>query len=428
MKKAYIISIGNELLIGDTVNTNAARIGRFLTEWGFNVDQVFTIPDRYDLIRQRLSESLRLAELTIITGGLGPTHDDITKKAVADLLEVEMTEDEDVLNHIKEIFAKRNFTFSKLNAEQALVPNGCSVLFNNKGTAPGLWFGSDGHFAAVLPGVPHEMNFLLEKRVEPKVKEHFPDQEVWATHYLKTAGVPESTLSELIGDLNQYLNNGLGVAFLPGAAGVTIRISASAETMNGAEEKLTILKEKLYESAGNLIWGEGRDLKLAEVVGELLAEKNLKIAAAESCTGGLLSSTITDIPGSSRYMEGGVVAYSNSVKVNQLGVNETHLKKYGAVSAQVAIQMAAGVARHFNADIGVSTTGIAGPSGGTPEKPVGTVWMGFRIGESRFALKAVLSNDRLLNKERTVTIVLETIRRNLLGLEDFPYSLKPVTL
>lgn len=428
MRTACIISIGNELLIGDTVNTNASRIGAMLTQWGFRVEQVFTIPDDYELIKARLEEAMAHADLTITTGGLGPTHDDITKKVVADLLGGNMVEDKKVLDHIKDIFKRRNFTFSRSNAEQALIPEGCEVLFNNKGTAPGLWFRHKGNAAAILPGVPHEMTFLMEKRVMEKTEEEFPGQDVWATRYFKTSGVPESTLSEQIGDLDYYLNNGISAAFLPGAAGVTIRISASSHDKLTAEQKLDKLQSKLYEQAGDLIWGEGRDLELADVLGELMAKKNITLAAAESCTGGLLSSRITDIPGSSRYMKGGIVAYANDIKVSRLGVNEAHLEKFGAVSAQVAIQMAAGVSRHFNADIGVSTTGIAGPGGGTPDKPVGTVWMGFRIGDERFALKAVLTNDRLLNKERTVTIVLETVRRRLLGLDGYPYNLKPVTL
>ena len=428
MRKACIISIGNELLIGDTVNTNASKIGAMLTEWGFRVEQVQTIPDNYRMIRECLGSALGSADLTITTGGLGPTHDDITKKAVADLLGVSMIEDEKVLGYIKRIFERRNFTFSRSNAEQALIPEGCEVLFNNKGTAPGLWFRYQGNAAAILPGVPHEMIYLMENRVKEKSETEFPDQDVWATRYLKTSGVPESTLSEQIGDLKEYLSEDVSAAFLPGAAGVTIRISATASSIDKAEKRLDVLQAKLYEQAGDLIWGEGKDLHLAEVVGELLADKKLTLAAAESCTGGLLSSTITDIPGSSRYMKGGIIAYANDVKVRQLGVNESHLEKHGAVSAQVAIQMAAGVARHLDADIGVSTTGIAGPGGGTPEKPVGTVWMGFKMGDARFALKAVLTDDRLLNKQRTVTIVLETIRRSLLGLDGYPYQLKPVTL
>jgi nicotinamide-nucleotide amidase len=425
MKNAHIISIGNELLIGDTINTNASWIGTFLTEMGFYVEQVFTIPDSYELIQNRIDESLQTADITIVTGGLGPTHDDITKKAVADLFGVEMTQDESVFMHVKSLFEKRNFTFSKSNADQALIPVGARVLFNNKGTAPGMWISREKSHLAILPGVPYEMKFLMENRVKPEIEEHFPGLDSWATQYFKTAGVPESTLSDLIGNLEKFEKNGVAVAYLPSAAGVTIRISSSGREKRTAEDKLIQLREMLYEKVGDLIYGEGKNLTLPEVVGELLAERKLTISAAESCTGGHLANSLTDIPGSSRYLHGGVVAYADQIKVNHLGVLENELQGYGAVSKSVALQMAKAVAVNFKTDIGVSTTGIAGPSGGTEEKPVGTVWMGFSINDNHFALKAVFTNDRLINKERTVMVVLETIRRQLKGIDGFPYQLKP---
>ncbi len=425
MKNAHIISIGNELLIGDTINTNASWIGTFLTELGFYVEQVFTIPDSYKLIQSRINESLETAAITIVTGGLGPTHDDITKKAVADLFGVEMMQDERVLMHIKSLFEKRNFTFSKSNADQALIPVGANVLFNNKGTAPGMWMSKGKNYLAMLPGVPYEMKFLMENRVKPKVEELFPGLDSWATQYFKTAGVPESTLSDQIGNLDEFEENGVAVAYLPSAAGVTIRISSSGREKRAAEGKLVQLRQTLYEKAGGLIYGEGKNLTLPEVVGELLAERNLTIAVAESCTGGHLANSLTDIPGSSRYLHGGVVAYADQVKRSHLGVLENELKGYGAVSKSVALQMAKAAAENFETDIGVSTTGIAGPTGGTEEKPVGTVWMGFWMNGNHFALKAVFTNDRLINKERTVMVVLETIRRQLKGIDGFPYQLKP---
>lgn len=425
MKKAHIISIGNELLIGDTVNTNASWIGSALTEMGFYVEQVFTIPDNYSIIQERIDSSLRTANLTIVTGGLGPTHDDITKKAVAELFDVHMVENEEVLNHIKSIFEKRNITFSQSNQEQSHVPANCEILFNSKGTAPGMWFNRDNNFMAVLPGVPFEMRFLMENKVRQKVKEVFPGQDVWATRYFKTAGVPESTLSDKIGNLERFENNGVSVAFLPSAAGVVIRISSSGPEKRAAEEKLIQLRDMIYEKAGDVIYGEGKNVTLSEVVGEILTEKGLMISVAESCTGGLLANNFTDNPGSSRYFQGGVIAYANEIKMSHLGVASSDLEGYGAVSKSVALQMARVVAEKFGTDIGVSTTGIAGPGGGTKEKPVGTVWVGFKIKDKHFAMKAVFSNDRLINKERTVMVVLETVRRQLLGIDGFPYQLKP---
>ncbi|MEX0994093.1 MAG: competence/damage-inducible protein A [Balneolaceae bacterium] len=424
--KAHIISIGNELLIGDTVNTNASWIGRFLTEQGFQVEEVRTITDDYDAIIQSIRYSIDQADLVVTTGGLGPTHDDITKKAVADLFQAELVLNERVLSHIKEIFRTRGLLFSPSNRDQALVPEGFEVLFNKKGTAPGLWFESNGSYLAVLPGVPHEMKYLMENRVAGKINDTFPRQEFHAVRYLKTAGVAESTLSdEVIGDLSEYLNNGTGIAFLPGPAGVTIRLSTVGGSEMEAEEQMKPAMEFIYKRAGALIYGEGRDVQVSEILGNLLKKNRLALAAAESCTGGLLSDTITNIPGSSEYFLGGVIAYSNRIKRDELNIEMELIDRHGAVSREVALQMARGVAIKFGADIGVSATGIAGPGGGTKEKPVGMVWMGFYLPDKHFALRARFTNDRIKNKQRTVTVMLETIRRQLLGMNSFPYDLNP---
>jgi nicotinamide-nucleotide amidase len=425
MRKAHIISIGNELLIGDTVNTNASWLGSILTEEGFEVEQIITLPDNYPLITGQIESSLGLADLTITTGGLGPTHDDITKKAVADIFNTELTENEDVLNHIKQIFTKRNYTLSKSNREQALVPANCEVMFNQQGTAPGMWFERNGHYLAVLPGVPYEMKHLTEKRIKPKLAEVFPDREAWITEYFRTAGVPESTLAEKIGNLDEYVNNGVGIAYLPSPSGVTIRVSASGKNPELADRKIIKLRKVLYKKAGDEIFGEGKDLTLSHVVGDLLSKKNLSIAVAESCTGGFLANEITNIPGCSLYMKGGIIAYSNDMKTEILGVNSASIETDGAVSKNVALQMAKGAAKHCGADIGLSTTGIAGPGGGTKEKPVGLVWMGFWMKDTHFALQSIFTNNRLINKERTVTVVLDCLRRHLLDIGSYPYNLKP---
>lgn len=425
MKIAHIISIGNELLIGDTVNTNASWIGRSLTESGFDVERVFTIPDNYDLIRTHITESLNYSDFTVVTGGLGPTHDDITKKVVTDIFDCDLVEDKMVMSYIEKIFESRGFHLSESNREQALIPSACEVLFNKQGTAPGMWFEKGGKYLAVLPGVPYEMQYLMKNQVYPKLQSVFTDIEVWITEYFKTAGIPESTLSDQIGSLDEFLNNGVGVAYLPNPGGVTIRISASGSNPAEAENKLTKLRKLLEKKINNYLYGKGKELSLAEVVGKLLKEKNLTIATAESCTGGFISNEITNIPGSSHYLAGGVVAYSNRSKTELLGVGPEIIQKYGAVSKEVALQMAKGAAEHFASDIGVSTTGIAGPDGGTEEKPVGLVWMGFWIEGKHFALKAMFSKDRSLTKQRTSMVVLETVRRELLGIPDYPYELKP---
>ncbi|MDX1641605.1 MAG: competence/damage-inducible protein A [Balneolaceae bacterium] len=419
MIKAHIITIGNELLIGDTVNTNASWIGSKLTEWGFSVQKMISIPDDFTPITENIADSLDEANLTIVTGGLGPTHDDITKKAVAQFFDSQFVENRHVLQHIEAIFEKRGFVMSKSNREQAMVPDVCEVLFNKQGTAPGMWFEKGESHMAILPGVPYEMKHLMENQVFRKIKEYFPERDEVITEYFKTAGIPESTLSDKIGDLDEYTSNGVGIAYLPNPSGVTIRISATSE------EKLVHLRKKLQDRAGDYIYGKGKDLSLSRVVGQLLVEKNLTIAVAESCTGGFLANEITDIAGSSRYMMGGVIAYANEVKKEMLGVSQKSLDEDGAVSKTVALQMAKGVAEQLGANIGISTTGIAGPGGGTEEKPVGLVWMGFWIGGEHFALKSIFTNNRLVNKERTVMVVLECIRRKLLGMNSLPYELKP---
>lgn len=428
MKEAQIISIGNELLIGDTINTNASWIGGFLTELGFKVCSVITIPDHYEMIKKNVDDSLNRFDLTIVTGGLGPTHDDITKKVMADLFESDMVLDEKVLRHVENIFEKRGFLMSDVNKMQAEVPDCSTVLFNKQGTAPGMWFHRKGKYLAVLPGVPHEMKYLMGKGVKLEIEDVFPGREIWLTEYFKTAGIPESTLSDLVGNLDEFINNGVGIAYLPNPEGVTIRISSSGKDGSEADKKLIKLRKLLNEKASDFIYAKGKETALSSVVGDILSDQKLTIATAESCTGGLLANRITNIAGCSRYMNGGVVTYSNESKADLLRVNQQDLDDYGAVSKQVAMQMAKNVAEKFSADIGVSTTGIAGPGGGTQEKPVGTVWMGFWIQGKHYALHTIFTDDRLINKKRTVMVVLETLRRELLNIESKPYNLKPEDL
>jgi len=422
---AQLISIGNELLIGDTVNTNASWLGQFLTELGFEVTHVHTISDELELIKNTLSEALEKADVVITTGGLGPTHDDMTKKAVAGLFGAKMVRDDKVLKHVQSIFKKRNLPFSESNYEQALVPDNCEVLFNNSGTAPGMWFDRGNKYLAVLPGVPFEMKYLMKNRIYPKLRDAFGDIGYLTSRYIKTAGVGESTLSDLfLNDAGRFFKNGVSLAFLPRPGSVTLRISSSGSTREEAEHHAQELADYIYRKAGDFVFGEGKELELAEAVGRELSERKLSLAAAESCTGGLISDKLTDIPGSSAYMKGAIISYSNDAKIELLDVPTADIEQYGAVSKQVALQMAKGVARKMKSDIGISATGIAGPGGGTPEKPVGTVWMGFWSDEWHFALQALFTKDRLNNKLRTAMVVLEALRRSLKGIETMPYELK----
>ncbi len=423
-----IISIGNELLIGDTVNTNASWMGQLLTESGIEVTQIHTIGDDLETVKQILESALAASDLVITTGGLGPTHDDITKKAVTELFDCGLVVDEEILKFIKKIFKKRNIPFSKSNYHQAEVPDCCDVLFNKQGTAPGMWFDRGESKLAVLPGVPFEMKYLMNEKVMPKIREINGNIERRHSRYIVTAGIGESTLSdEIIGDLSGVLNQDVSVAYLPSPQGTKIRISARGSTQKEIEKRLSPVADLIHAKAGDFIIGEGKEFVLAEAVGNLLHEQNLWLAIAESCTGGYVANAVTDIPGSSRYLKGGVIAYSNDIKISRLGVSSKVLESAGAVSKEVALQMAKGVTDRLDADIGISTTGIAGPGGGSKEKPVGTVWMGFWINGEHFALQTRFTNDRLINKERTAAVVLETVRRSILNIDEMPYGLKKQT-
>lgn len=421
-----IISIGNELLIGDTVNTNASWLGKFLTEQGIEVLRIHTISDNLALVRNIIGESLEEADLVITTGGLGPTHDDVTKKAVQELFNVEMVVHKPTLSFIKKIFEKRNIPFSKSNYEQAEVPVNAEVLFNNQGTAPGLWFEENDTHMAVLPGVPYEMKQLVKDKVKPKLDTLTGGNEKRFSRYILTAGVGESTLSDnIIGDLDSYLNDHLSVAYLPSPQGARIRISGYGSSEEEVDEYIEPVVKHIYDKASEFIVGEGKEFTLSEAVGNILREHSLTLAVAESCTGGLVADSITNVAGSSDYFLGGMVSYSNKAKIELLDVSKKDIENFGAVSKAVALQMAKGAADKFGADIGISTTGIAGPGGGTEEKPVGTVWIGYWSKEKHFAVKALFTNDRLINKERSTAVALEIVRRKVLGYESLPYELKP---
>jgi len=304
------------------------------------------------------------------------------------------------------------------------VPDCCEVLFNTQGTAPGMWFDRDGCKLAVLPGVPNESKFLMENEVLPRIKKE-GKANIRRSRYLVTAGVGESTLSdEIIGDLGSFLNENTKVAYLPSVHGEKIRITAVGSSRDEVNKRLAKATDFIKKQAADVLVGEGKEVTLAGVLGDLLVKKNCTIATAESCTGGLLSSMLTDIPGSSRYMKGGIIAYSNEVKINQLGVKSQTLERFGAVSKETALEMAKQAAKNLKADIGISATGIAGPGGGSKEKPVGLVWIGFYSNEQHFALKARFSSGRLFNKERTAVVAMDMVRRCPLEIDEMPYRLK----
>ena len=392
---------------------------------GVDVLQVHTIGDHPELMRRTLEQSLDRADLVITTGGLGPTHDDVTKKVVQNLFDVDSVTHEPTLNYIQKIFAERGIPFSESNRLQAVVPENAEVLFNRHGTAPGLWFEEKDSLLAVLPGIPHEMKGLMEEKVWPHIQSRLGEQEHRFSRYILTAGIGESTLSDkLIGNLDRFLSDDLSVAYLPSPWGARIRISGYGESREEVEKKIKPVADHIYEKAADVIVGEGKEMTLSEALGNLLRQQAKTISVAESCTGGRVADSLTDIPGSSDYLLGGVIAYSNASKESLLEVKADDLEAHGAVSRPVALQMAKGVAQKFQSDVGISTTGIAGPGGGTEEKPVGTVWIGIWTPSEHFAIKARLTDDRNINKKRSTAVALETVRRSLLGIKEMPYDLK----
>jgi len=423
--QCQIISIGDEILMGDTPNTNARQMGETLTEAGIEVVHVSTIKDDLQTIKDEVTDGLSSVDLVLTTGGLGPTHDDMTKQAIAELFNSPLTVHGPTLSFIKSMLGKRNIPFSESNYHQAEIPECSEPLINTHGTAPGLWIEADNASLAVLPGVPEEMKYLMREKVLPKVKEDAENKGFHKSHYMLTSGIGESTLSdEVIGNVSSYLGDHCSLAYLPGSWGTRIRITAVASSEEGWTAKVNPLISHIRDKAGKLIVGEQKGLTLPKGVGEVLKEQDLSISVAESCTGGAVTSALTDIPGSSAYFEGGIIAYANKVKKQQLRVTQGDLINYGAVSKNVALQMARGVAQEIQTDIGLSTTGIAGPDGGFEDKPVGTVWVGYWSKEQHFAIQTEFTKDRIANKQRTTALALEIVRRVLIGFSEMPYGLK----
>ncbi len=417
--RAVALTIGDELLIGEIVNTNAAWLGEQLNRSGVDLARVVTVGDEPDELRRELEFALRDGDLVILTGGLGPTHDDITREVLANSFGVELRFDPGVYEAIRRRFDARGRHMPESNRAQAMVPQGFDVLPNPDGTAPGLWraWSIDGieRMLAVLPGVPHEMMALFRNEVHPRLTAR-KDLRIIRHRTLRTAGIGESSLQEKIGDLSDLLSPSLRLAYLPNTSGVRLRLSAYGQSSSDVDALLDRLESRLRDRAGSFIFGQG-DETLEEVVGRLLIARGLTIAVAESCTGGHVCHQITNVSGSSAYMAGGIVAYSNRVKRDILGVQAAVLEIEGAVSEAVARQMAEGVRRRLHADVGISTTGIAGPSGGTPDKPVGTVWIGLADRRSSKAALLRLVRERILNKELTTTMLLDFVRRHVLDAD-----------
>lgn len=411
--KAEIITIGDEILIGQIVDTNAAYIAQRLNSAGFVVSERSSVGDRAEQIVRAIEQSMQRSDVVITTGGLGPTKDDITKTTLATLFGGGMHVDRRVEEHVRTMLAARNIEFNELNRSQAMVPDSCEVLFNAHGTAPGMWFERDGKVVISLPGVPFEMRHLMEDEVLPRLKSRFALRQI-VHRTMITSGIAESMLAARIAEWEDALPEHLHLAYLPSPNIVRLRLSAyevdGEAVAQEIEERFRILEELI---ADHVVGYEGATVQ--EQVHRLLVESGKTLAVAESCTGGSIAAKFTAMAGASAYFLCGVTAYANEAKRDILGVNASLIEQYGAVSEQVARAMAEGVRRISGADYAVATTGIAGPSGGTAEKPVGTVWFAVSSERGTVAMMRNSGTDRGQIIDRATAYAIELLRDHIKG-------------
>jgi len=420
----HLLTIGDELLIGQTANTNAAWLGDRLSTLGMQVERVVTVGDTPARMREELDRAVHRARLTILTGGLGPTHDDVTREVLSDYFDAPLRTDDEILDRIRRYYERRGRQMPRSAPALAQVPEGFETLDNPVGAAVGLWYRAEvegtEHLVAVLPGIPEEMKGIFQSAVEPRL-EALDDVRGVVHRTLVTSGIGESSLQERLGDLSDLLDENIHLAYLPSTSGVRMRLTAQNGESTGARQQLDRLEDRIRDRVGEHVIGTG-DVELEAVLGEQLRATGRTVASAESATGGLVGHRLTSVSGSSDYYEGSVVAYSNSVKHSLLGVKEETLDEYGAVSEPVALQMAIGAREALGVDVGVATSGIAGPTGGTEEKPVGTVWLGYADGVRTRAVRRQFVEDRTLNKELFASAALDLVRRELEARDDVDHN------
>ncbi|MEN6428215.1 MAG: competence/damage-inducible protein A [Phycisphaerales bacterium] len=409
-KKAGILSIGNELLSGRTVDTNAAYIAGQLRTIGVPVVGVYSVGDEEPAIQRKLSLAMEEADVLLITGGLGPTDDDLTRQAIAGLLGVDLVLREDLLDGLRRFFGRRGIEMVPKNTIQAYIPQGATAIPNERGTAPGIRAELGGKLLYAMPGVPSEMRHMLDTFILPELRQHSTGQAI-VVRRLRCFGAGESKVAEMIGDAMQRGRNPL-VNCTVHVGVITLEIVATATGPDEAEVMAAQEERSLRAALGDLVYGVG-DQTLAEVVGEYLARTGQSLAVAESCTGGLLASLITEIPGSSRYFTYGWVTYSNQAKNTELQVPLEMIDKQGAVSEQVALAMAQGARQRSGADYAIAITGIAGPGGGSEQKPVGLVYIGVDSRDGAETSRFIFSSDRSFVRLRAAQTALNMLRLKL---------------
>lgn len=410
--KAEIITIGDEILIGQIIDTNSAWIAEQFNLHGIEIYQITSVHDDHMHIMEALKKAEEKVDLVVLTGGLGPTKDDITKNTLCAYFNTKLVVHEPTFEHIKSRFTRLKIDMNKLNRDQALVPENCMVLPNKAGTAPGMWFEQNDTIFVSMPGVPFEMKYLVENELFPRLLNNEKTRAIYHKTVL-TQGLPESMLAEKIETWENALPQNVKLAYLPSPFAVRLRLSATGKSKSELETIVEKEIQKLLQIIPDHIFGYNNET-MAEVIGRLLIAKNKKLAVAESCTGGYISHLITSVPGCSEFYNGSVTAYSNMAKESILGVKNETLVNFGAVSEQVAKEMAVGARNVLNADFTIATTGIAGPGGGTEEKPVGTVWIAVASEKNVIAIKYVFGDNRERNILRSSQTALQMLRRVIL--------------
>jgi nicotinamide-nucleotide amidase len=412
---AEIITIGDEILIGQTVDTNSAWMANKLNLIGIDIIRITSISDKKEEIFKALDNAKQLADIVLITGGLGPTDDDITKKALAEYFNTKLVQNKEVLNHVEQFVIKRKAFMNERNIRQADVPETCKVVQNKIGTAPGMWFEQDNCIFISMPGVPFEMKEMMNNSILPELTKKKSDIHI-IHKVILTQGWPESKLAEFLEDWEAALPEAISLAYLPSPGLIKLRLTAKGKDQSYLEEIISEQVQKLEKLIPDLICGFDSE-KIEEVLGKLLIKYNQTLSVAESCTGGNIAHLITSIPGSSEYFSGGVVTYSNKSKENILSVNKSKIDHYGAVSKEVVEEMAEGVRNLFHTDFAIATSGIAGPSGGTEEKPVGTTWIAVSNGKRVFSKKFVFGDHRGRNIQSASLTTLNMLQKLILGKE-----------
>jgi len=408
---AELLTIGDEILYGQIVDTNSQWMSMELDKIGVKVIRKTTVGDVTEEILTAFAEAEKRADVILITGGLGPTNDDLTKPLLAKYFNCELKINEEALAEVTEFFKSRGRELTELNRQQAALPAACEKITNPIGTAPGMWFNKGDKVFMSMPGVPHEMKKMMTDHVLPRIAGKY---QLPVIHHkvIRTIGVGESFLADKIAAWENALPPHIKLAYLPSLGEVKLRLTGFGSSITELQKETDELTEQLKSYAGDYIYGYG-ETPIEVVIGNTLRERKLTLSIAESCTGGYLSHMITSVPGSSDYYLGGIIPYAYEIKMRQLGVKPETLEKYGAVSEPTIIEMANIVRAKFNTDIGVATSGIAGPGGATPDKPVGTVWIAYSDKHQTVTKKLQLSKDRFINIRLSSMAVLNLIRLSL---------------